>query len=100
VFHVSQIKEYRANYSPVFADLPDIPALDATDTIPERVLDRRMVKKGNATIVQVLVKWTNVDEASASWENWDVLKERFPFIVAWGQANFPAGGIDTHQVMP
>ncbi|XP_071680493.1 uncharacterized protein [Lolium perenne] len=96
----SVIKEYRANYSPVFADLPDIPALDATDTIPERVLDRRMVKKGNATIVQVLVKWTNVDEASASWENWDVLKERFPFVVAWGQANFPAGGIDTHQVMP
>jgi hypothetical protein len=31
------------------------------NTTPERVLDRRMIKKGNAAVVQVRVKWTNLD---------------------------------------
>jgi hypothetical protein len=34
VFHVSQLKDYRSDYSPVFADLPNIPALDTLDTEP------------------------------------------------------------------
>jgi hypothetical protein len=50
VFHVSQIKEHRPDYTPVFTKLPKLPALDLKDTVPERVLDRRMVKKGNAAI--------------------------------------------------
>jgi hypothetical protein len=50
VFHVSQIKEYRADYTPVFAELPKTPELDVIDTIPEKILDRRLVKKGNTTV--------------------------------------------------
>lgn len=50
VFHVSQIKEFRDDYTPMFADLPKTPALDVLDTSPEKVLDQRLVKKGNAAI--------------------------------------------------
>lgn len=92
VFHVSQIKGFRDDYTPVFADLPKTPALDVLDTSPEKVLDWRLVKKGNAAISQVLIKWTNVPEESATWEDWDTLKAKFPVILTWGQASSSGGG--------
>ncbi|KAK1608397.1 hypothetical protein QYE76_032070 [Lolium multiflorum] len=92
VFHVSQIKEFRDDYSPVFAHLPKTPVLDVLDTLPEKILDRRLVKKGNAAIPQVLVKWTNVPEDSATWENWETLKVKFPTVLTWGQASSSGGG--------
>jgi hypothetical protein len=61
-------------------------------TEPEKILERRMVKKGNAAILQVLVKWRNIPEDSATWEDWEPLKTKFPNIVARGQANSPGGG--------
>ncbi|KAK1606952.1 hypothetical protein QYE76_030625 [Lolium multiflorum] len=47
-----KIKEFRDDYSSVFADLPRPPALDVIDTVPEMILDRRLVKKGNAAVPQ------------------------------------------------
>jgi hypothetical protein len=47
VFHVSQLKEYSPDYTPIFSELPTLPALDCVDTEPETILDRRMLKKGN-----------------------------------------------------
>jgi hypothetical protein len=96
VFHVSQIKEFRADYTPVFAEFPKPPALDVMDTEPEKILDRRLVKKGNAALPQVLIKWTNLPEDAATWENWETLKVKFPNILTWGQAS-SAGG---EPVMP
>ncbi|KAK1693348.1 hypothetical protein QYE76_010045 [Lolium multiflorum] len=96
VFHVSQIKEFRDDYSPVFAHLPKTPVLDVLDTLTEKILDRRLVKKGNTAIPQVLVKWTNVPEDSATWENWETLKVKFPTVLTWGQASSSGGG----PVMP
>jgi hypothetical protein len=95
VFHVSQLKEYRSDFSPVFSELPKCPALDALDTVPEMVLDRRLVKKGNAAVPQVLIKWTGLSADTATWEDWEVLKVRFPAVLAWGQASSLAGGIVT-----
>lgn len=91
VFHVSQIKEFRADYTPVFAVLPKPPALDTMETAPEKVLDRRLVKKGNAAIPQVLIKWRNLPEDTATWEDWDKLKTKFPDVLAWGQASSSGG---------
>jgi hypothetical protein len=91
VFHVSQLKEYRADYTPVFADMPKVPALDTKDTAPERILTRRLVKKGNAALPQVQIKWRHLPEDAATWEDWDTLKARFPEVIAWGQATIPEG---------
>jgi hypothetical protein len=92
VFHISQLKEYRADYTPVFADLPKLPQLDTIDTEPETILDRRMMKKGNAPVIQVLIKWRNQPEDAATWEDWDVLKSKFPVVLTWGQASASPGG--------
>jgi hypothetical protein len=55
VFHVYQLKAFTPDHSPVFSCLPDILALDFTELSPKVILDRRLVKKGNVAITQVLV---------------------------------------------
>jgi hypothetical protein len=91
VFHVSQLKEYHSDFTPVFTDLPDPPELDTADTQPEKILDRRLVKRGNAALPQVLIKWTNIPEDSATWENWETLKAKFPAVLTWGQVSSHGG---------
>jgi hypothetical protein len=101
VFHVSQLKDYRSDFSPVFAELPKFSALDVLNTEPELVLDRRLVKKGNAAVPQVLIKWTGLPTDTATWEDWKVLKVRFPAVLAWGQASSSEGGnVTTDNVAP
>jgi hypothetical protein len=97
VFHVSQLKEYRPDYTPVFTELPTAPLLDSVDTEPEAVLDRRMMKKGNQPVVQVLIKWKHLPEETATWEDWDVLKASFPVVLTWGQASASPGGSVTND---
>jgi hypothetical protein len=101
VFHVSQLKDYRADYTPVFTELPTLPALDCVDTAPEAILDRRMMKKGNRAIVQVLLKWKNLPKETATWEDWDTLKESFPEVLSWGQeSSSPGGSVTLSDVAP
>jgi hypothetical protein len=92
VFHVSQLKNYHPDHTPVFSNLANPPALDTLDTVPERILDRRLVNKGGAALPQVLIKWSTLPEDAATWENWDTLKARFPAILTWGQVGASGGG--------
>ena len=64
---------------------------------PEQILDRRLVKKGNNAITQVLIKWTNLPEDATTWEDANVLRERFPDALAWGQASSPGEGVVTNE---
>jgi hypothetical protein len=57
--------------------LPHIPQLDISDVAPESNLDRRLVKKGNETITQILVKWTRLLDESSTWDDYLVLCQRF-----------------------
>lgn len=86
VFHVSQLKQFVPDFTPVFATLPTPVQLDVTELVPTEILDRRMVIKGNSAIVQVLVRWGSLPPALATWEDHDVLRTRFPAAPAWGQA--------------
>lgn len=92
VFHVSQLKPFIPDHSPVFKDLPKVVELDTKQVQPEAVLDRRLVKKGNQAIPQVLVKWTNIPVEASTWEDWYVVTSRFPTAIAWGQATSGGGG--------
>lgn len=56
IFHVSQLKPFMADYSPVFHQLPTPPDLTIGDLVPQAILERRLVEKGNAAIPQVLVQ--------------------------------------------
>jgi len=91
-FHISQLKPFTPDYTPVYTQLPLLADLSATELEPESVLDRRLVKKGNRAIPQVLVKWANIPQASATWEDLYVVMRRFPTCFAWGQASSAAGG--------
>jgi hypothetical protein len=54
-------------------------------TEPEAVLERRLVKKGQAAIPQSLVKWSGIPVSSATWEDYNVVRIRFPDAIAWRQ---------------
>jgi hypothetical protein len=83
VFHVSQLKPFTANYSPVFSDLP--PAVDLAPVSPvlAAILQHSLVKKGNAAAPQVLVHWAHLPADAATWEDYYVLKQRYPDATLW-----------------
>jgi hypothetical protein len=92
VFHISQLKAYTSDYTPVYTDLPKISDLTAADTAPEAISDRRLVKKGNVAIPRVKIKWAKLPTTAAAWEDYNVIKAWFPGCEAWGQAEISAGG--------
>jgi hypothetical protein len=91
VFHVSQLKQFVPDNKPMCSQLPTAAQLDIADFIPSEVLDRRMVKKRNAAVVQNLACWGSLPAALATWEDADVVRTRFPDAVPWGQAPIPGG---------
>jgi hypothetical protein len=92
VFHISQLKPFTPDYTPVYSELPAITDLEATNAVPECVLQRHLVKKGNTVVPQVFVKWSGLSPASATWDDYNVLWTRYPLAPAWGQAESSAGG--------
>jgi hypothetical protein len=48
VYHISQLKEFTPDHTPVFSELPVKATLD--NTKPEANLDSQLMKKGNAQI--------------------------------------------------
>jgi len=92
VFHVSQLKPFVAAYTPVFSELPFTTNIEATAALPGKILERRLVKRGNAAIPQVLIQWTGLPPTSTTWEDYNVLRQRFPHAPAWGQASTSAVG--------
>lgn len=92
VFHISQLKPFTPDHTPVYSTLPTLTDIQATEAIPQQLLERRLVKKGNNAIPQVLVTWSGLPPSSATWEDYYVLKTKFPVAPAWGQADSSDGG--------
>lgn len=91
VFHVSQLKPFLPSYTPVYSQLPVSATLDRVDLAPEEILDRRLVRKGRKQVIQVLVRWSTLPREASTWEDWYVLKQKFPEVVAGGPAMSGAG---------
>jgi hypothetical protein len=51
VFHASQLKEHVHAHTHVYKSLPEPLTLDSDNLIPEEVMDRHLVKKGNSALV-------------------------------------------------
>jgi hypothetical protein len=96
VFHISQLKPYSADYTPT---LPVITDLEAADTVPVAVIERRLVKKGNSEIPQVKLIWVELPSTTTTWEDYNVVKQRFPTAPAWGQAGRQGGGGKVSHLM-
>jgi hypothetical protein len=85
VFHVSQLMLFTPDFTPVYKDLPHLIDLDQALVVPEVVLQRRLVHKGNIVVPQVLIKWTSLLEDATTWEDYYVVTKQIPDAVAWGQ---------------
>jgi hypothetical protein len=84
VFHVSQLKPFVPNYTMVFDTLPQPLDLDRGTLALVEILDRRIIKKGNVAVVQVLLRWSELPSSCATWEDFSVAKNIFPKALAWG----------------
>lgn len=76
--HDHNSKRYEGKHAhQVQNDLPSFWELKPKEStaILER---RRMIKRGNHAVTQVLVKWKGEEEADATWEDFQLMKEKFP----------------------
>lgn len=92
VFHVSQVKPFTPDYSPVFSELPRMPDLTAAPLQPVAILARRMVKKGSNSVVQVQVQWSSLSSDSTTWEDYTMLRHRYPMAPCWDEDAAAQGG--------
>lgn len=97
VFHVSQLKKCVGSKVQVSPILPDYVSLFQ---VPDRVLQQRVRQRGHRAVAQVLVQWSQEPEELATWEDLELLRQRFPLAPAWGQAGFQGVGIVNDLVPP
>jgi ribosomal protein L21E len=78
VFHVSQLKKH---IGPQVVPSTELPLIDAKGTIkvaPDTILDRRMIPRNNEPVTQWLIKWVNMPESQATWEDAAFIRRVFP----------------------
>jgi hypothetical protein len=98
VFHVSQLKPFTPNFTPVFSDMSQLVDLSQIKVYPVQIVERRMVRKGNKPVVQIRVAWSNLPADATTWEDYEVLKRRFPNALDWAQSTFEGGGGDVRNM--
>jgi hypothetical protein len=78
------LNPFTPDYSPVHHKLLEIPALDVVEVLLEKNLDHRLEKKGNMVVTQVLMQWSDLLATLTTWEDYTVLRNKFPTASAWG----------------
>ncbi|XP_075085031.1 uncharacterized protein LOC142168271 [Nicotiana tabacum] len=78
VFHVSLLKKKVGSKITTQTALPQTGNDGQFLVAPVAILQRQMVKKGNADAVKVLVQWSNLAPKDATWEDYADLKAKFP----------------------
>ena len=77
VFHVSQLKKHVGPSN----SQSHLPLLDESGVIikePISIIDRRIRKRNNQAITEVLVQWRNTFPEDATWELWSTFQQQFP----------------------
>ena len=78
MFHVSLLKRKVGVTQQVEASLPEVDASDQCLLKPEKILQRRVVMRAAKPVIQYLVKWNNLPESEASWEDKSFIDRQFP----------------------
>lgn len=89
VFHVSQLKKAVGVHQTLTA-VP--PSSDVQWSVPEQILQRRVVCRGTDSVLQGLIKWSAMPESLATWEDLASLRQQFPRARVWGQPGAQEGG--------
>jgi hypothetical protein len=61
------------------------------DPVPVEIVDRRLVQKKDNGLLQVLVKWSTLKDEETTWDDYEILRARFPEAAIWGQASSSGG---------
>lgn len=89
VFHVSQLRRAICNC----VSSPVIPAQSEELVLQADILDVRNVGPGGTGQLEVLVKWKDLANVEASWENLEALKLQFPHAHLEDKVRLYGGGI-------
>lgn len=89
VFHVSQLKERLGREQAVTPELP----LPEGKVIMAPEVDRRMVKRRNVAVPQVLIKWANQDVEEATWEDSETVAKGYPQFILGDKENSKGGRV-------
>lgn len=93
VFHVSQLKRAVSPTSQVCSTLPP----SSTEfRIPQAILQRRHITRGDKIISQILVHWSSWPSSLSTCEDEEELLRQFPAAPAWGSR----GGGDVTDAGP
>lgn len=92
VFHVSQLKKSLSKGRQVSPKLPLVSGGGKLRIEPIAILDRRLVKRRNEPIVQLLVRWSNLSDEEARWEDADTIRVQFPEFNLGDKANLKGTG--------
>jgi hypothetical protein len=90
VVHVSQLK--RALGSDCVASLV-LPTDSYQFSVPIKIIQHRTVTQGMSPCSHVLVQWSHMPLALATWEDEQALQQQFPYAVVWGQLASLARGM-------
>lgn len=60
---------------------------------PAAILDRRLRKRRNEAAAQILVRWSNLTDSEATWEDLDYIRKQFPNFLLEGKELFKEGGM-------
>ncbi|GMI70001.1 hypothetical protein HRI_000669400 [Hibiscus trionum] len=77
VFHVSQLKKHLGDV-PVEQELPIVGSDGIISKEQVKILEKRIGKRGNRAMTEVLVELTNSFPKDATWENLHQLQIQFP----------------------
>lgn len=75
VFHVSLLKKCEGNALLLSGDLSF--SWETEPKKPEKILDRRMVKRNNRAVSQLLIQWKGRDRIETTWEDAKAIPEKF-----------------------
>lgn len=78
VFHVSQLKKKLGKNKVPIQSLPYADDDGNFRIEPIAVVDRRLVKRNNKPVNQVLVQWSNSTPEDATWEDYNFITSQFP----------------------
>jgi hypothetical protein len=93
VFHIAQLKEFKGGAEEPYIPLP-LTTMDTGPTFtPAKVLDCRMVFRGQQKIPQMLIQWGEDTTAEAKWEDYQEIHDNYPTFNLEDKVAFKEGGI-------
>jgi hypothetical protein len=80
VFHVSQLKKCRGGLTELVLPVPILSPRGKIRVEPISILDHRVVKKNKSSKMEVLLKWSNLEDEEATLEDLETLCQQFSFL--------------------